>query len=74
MATPLLLERTYAVQGPNVVAWVKINAQGAVTSGVRLGTTDVSAAQATAYANAILAGVQGVADLQTQAAALYQRG
>lgn len=74
MASPVTIERTYPVQGPNVVAWARVNAQGNVSSGLRLGQNDLSAAQATAYAEALLAAVAADASLRSQVAALYQAG
>jgi hypothetical protein len=74
MATPLEIARTYAVQGPNVVAFAKVDAAGAVNSGVRIGTNQVNATQARNFANAILGACDGISDLEAQASALYQRG
>jgi hypothetical protein len=74
MATPLIIERTYSVQGPNVVAFANVNAAGAVTGGLRIGTNNVNVTQARNFANAILAAADGVDDLSAQASALYQRG
>lgn len=74
MATPLTIERAYAVQGPDVVARAKVDAQGAVQIRIVIGDKTLSAVNATAYANAILTAVAGSEDLQAQAAALWQRG
>lgn len=74
MATPLTIERTYSVQGPNVMAFASVNAAGLATSGLRIGTTSVNPTQARNFANAILAACDGLDDLTGQAAALYQRG
>jgi hypothetical protein len=74
MATPLEITRTYAVTGPNVIAYAKVNQAGATSSGVRIGGDQISVVQARNFAAALTAACDGLEDLTAQASALYQRG